>query len=82
MGNVWSEVLSEGLLATWAWDEEVGSLGVFITPIGGYQPSDADFDAIQRYAQDKEVDLAVNDMYDRSDYDGSVEEFVSEELSL
>lgn len=79
MPTVWTEVLGEGLSVTWLWYQ--GSLLQVPIAHEGYHLHDSDLDALDRYAQDKEFDLLVEQQHEQSDFEGSLEDFVKEELA-
>lgn len=74
--EVWTEVLTEGAAVTWVW---TGADLMAVPYAIGEHHLDADtMDAIGRYSENKEFDLYIDRLYDESDFEGSLEDFLRE----
>lgn len=73
--EIWTEVAGRDLVLTWFWDPERYDLGVVVSPIGNATVTGDVMHEIERYSDDKELNLMMGALYDEHDFDGSLEEF-------
>lgn len=76
--DVWTEVLSPSLVVVWAWDGM--SLMAVPTTLDGAEMTADVTAALSRYMEDKEMNLTIDHLYDQSDFEGSVEDFIEERM--